>query len=97
MERATFYTTLIAQLSRRATRAVLGLCGFRNDALREYLRALFDREAGTLGAFIADPVFEAGFGWQPAEPASTGFGANFRRSGCMIPSEIPAARSTRKA
>ena len=37
MERTSFYTTLIEQLGRRATRAVLGLCGLRNDALREYL------------------------------------------------------------
>lgn len=67
MERTSFYTTLIEQLGRRATRAVLGLCGFRNDALREYLHARFDREAGMPGALLADPVFEAGFGWQPAE------------------------------
>jgi len=67
MERTQFYDTLVEQLGRRATRAVLGLCGFRNDALREYLRSLFDREAGTSGAFLADPVFEASFGWQPAE------------------------------
>ena len=67
MERTQFYNTLVEQLGRRATRAVLGLCGFRNDALREYLRTLFDREAGTPGAFLADPVFEASFGWQLAE------------------------------
>ena len=40
MEHPLFYTTLIEQLGRRATRAVLGLCGFRNDALREYLRTV---------------------------------------------------------
>ena len=67
MPRTQFYSTLVEQLGRRATRAVLGLCGFRNDALREYLRTLFDREAGTPGAFLADPVFEASFGWRPAE------------------------------
>ncbi|MBE2294707.1 MAG: DEAD/DEAH box helicase [Phycisphaerales bacterium] len=67
MEHTQFYNTLIEQLGRRATRAVLSLCGFRNDTLREYLRTLFDREAGTPGAFLADPVFEASFGWQPAE------------------------------
>ena len=67
MERTSFYTTLIEQLGRRAARAVLGLCGFRNDALRKYLHARFDREAGMPGALLADPVFEAGFGWQPAE------------------------------
>ena len=67
MERMQFYDTLVEQLGRRATRAVLGLRGFRNDTLREHLRALFDRDAGTPGAFLADPVFEASFGWRPAE------------------------------
>lgn len=67
MERTQFYTVLVDQLGRRATRAVLGLCGFRNDPLREYLHSLFDQEAGMPGAFLADPVFEAGFGWQSAE------------------------------
>ena len=62
-----FYATLTEQLSRRATRAVLGLCGFRNRALREHLRALLDQEPGLSGAFLADPVFEASFGWQQAE------------------------------
>ena len=67
MEHTSFYTTLIEQLGRRATQAVLGLRGFRNNVLREYLRTLFDRDAGMPGAFLADPVFEASFGWQPAE------------------------------
>lgn len=63
-----FYASLAEQLNRRATRAVLGLLGFRNDALREYLRERFGQDAGLPGSFLADPVFEATFGWQPAEP-----------------------------
>lgn len=62
-----FYSSLTEQLGRRSTRAVLGLLGFRNDALREYLREHFGQDAGSPGAFLADPVFEATFGWQPAE------------------------------
>lgn len=62
-----FYTSLAEQLGRRSTRAVLGLLGFRNDALREHLREHFGQHAGLPGAFLADPVFEATFGWQPAE------------------------------
>jgi DEAD/DEAH box helicase domain-containing protein len=91
MERTPFYTTLIEQLGRRATRAVLGLCGFRNDALREYLRALFDREAETPGAFMADPVFEAGFGWQPAERTLGGLEGKL-----LHPSLVRALREPQK-
>lgn len=62
-----FYTTLTEQLNRRATRAALGLSGFRSDPLREYLRGLFGQESGSPGSFLADPVFEATFGWQTAD------------------------------
>lgn len=62
-----FFTTLIEQLGRRATRAMLGLRGFRNDALREHLRAMLDQGAGLPGSFLADPVFEASFGWHQAD------------------------------
>jgi Lhr-like helicase len=63
----SFFTTLIEQLGRRATRATLGLRGFRNDALREHLRATLDQGAGLPGSFLADPVFEASFGWRQAD------------------------------
>jgi len=62
------YATLADQLSRRATRAVLGLRGLRNDALRSHLETCLDRQAGSENAFLADPVFEAIFGWQQARP-----------------------------
>lgn len=62
-----FYTSLVEQLGRRSTRAVLGLLGLRNDVLREHLREHFGQDSGLPGSFLADPVFEATFGWQPAE------------------------------
>lgn len=66
MTEKLFYSDLVEQLNRRATRASLGLLGFRNDALREYLRAIFEQDAGVNGSFLADPVFEATFGWEQA-------------------------------
>jgi|GEM_PF-5731415 len=36
-----FYTSLIEELNKGATRAALGLLSFRSDALREHLRDLF--------------------------------------------------------
>ncbi len=64
-----FYSSLTEQLNRRASRAVLSQLGPRNDALREHLRQCFERMAGAEGAFLADPVFEATFGWEQAEPS----------------------------
>lgn len=61
-----FYGSLTEQLQRGATRAVLGLMGFRSDAFREHLRTLLQDVPGTANSFLADPVFEATFGWRPA-------------------------------
>ena len=62
-----FFSSLAAQLNRGATRAALGLLGFRNDALREHMRDLFQNVPGIGHSFLADLVFEATFGWRPAE------------------------------
>ncbi len=34
--------------------------------MREYLRSIFEQDAGVNGSFLADPVFEATFGWEQA-------------------------------
>ena len=62
-----FFASLTEQLNRGATRAALGLWSFRSDPLREHLRQMFQSAPGTGESFLADPVFEATFGWRPAE------------------------------
>ena len=64
---ASFYSALTEQLNRGATRSVLGLRGFRSDALREHLRSLLEAVPGSNNAFLSDPVFEANFGWRPSK------------------------------
>ena len=61
-----FYSALAKDLNRGSTRAALGLFGFRNHALREHMRSLYQSPVGSGASFLADPVFEATFGWQPA-------------------------------
>jgi ATP-dependent helicase YprA (DUF1998 family) len=58
------YATLAEQLTNRASRSVLGLTGLRNDALRNYLDGQFSQKPGMAGSLLADPVFEATFGWR---------------------------------
>lgn len=72
MTEKAFYLDLIEQLNRRATRASLGLLGFRNHALREHLRSIFEQDAGLNGSFLADPVFEATFGWEQGNVTFSG-------------------------
>ena len=63
----SFFSSLSSQLSRGASRATLGLFSFRCHALREHLRNLFEQSPGVDHSFLADPVFEATFGWQTAD------------------------------
>jgi len=60
------FANLSTQLNLGASRAALGLLRFRSAPLREYLRSLFESAPGTGHSFLADPVFEAMFGWKPA-------------------------------
>ena len=39
------------------------MLSFRSDSLREHLREAFQSAPGTGDSFLADPVFEASFGW----------------------------------
>lgn len=67
MSEPMFFSNLVDKLTRRSSRAALGLLGFRNDALREFLRSAWEQDPGSPGALLADPVFEATFGWEPAD------------------------------
>ena len=60
------FSSLAQQLSTRSARAAISLIGARSEPLREHLRRLFESSAGQDGSFVADPVFEAMFGWDPA-------------------------------
>ncbi|HEB70649.1 MAG TPA: DEAD/DEAH box helicase [Desulfobulbus sp.] len=63
----SFFSSLSEQLNLGASRASLGMFSFRNHSLREHLRTLFQQSPGIDHSFLADPVFEATFGWKTAE------------------------------
>ncbi|MEZ9003421.1 DEAD/DEAH box helicase [Vibrio splendidus] len=60
-----YFESLVDQLTKRAARATLGQFGLRSKPLREFLWQSFSQPPGKEGAFLADPVFEATFGWKP--------------------------------
>ncbi|WP_341678712.1 DEAD/DEAH box helicase [Niveibacterium sp. SC-1] len=64
---SSYFENLIPELATRAERATLGRLGFSNPALRAHLRDVFARQIGSPGSYLGEPVFEATFGWQPAE------------------------------
>jgi len=63
----TFFADLLPALASRAKHAAISRLGFANVPLRRYLAEMFDRPYGEPGAFLADPTFEATFGWMKAD------------------------------
>ena len=57
---------LIANLSTRAADAAIGRSRIVHAPLREALRDRVRRPAGEGGSFLAEPLFEAMFGWKAA-------------------------------
>jgi hypothetical protein len=53
---------LIDRLTSRAAEATIGMSRIVNEPLREHLRSVLSRPAGTAGSLLADPVLEAAFG-----------------------------------
>ncbi|WP_324522426.1 DEAD/DEAH box helicase, partial [Accumulibacter sp.] len=64
----TYFSKLLPVLAERAKLAAISRLGFANVPLRRYLAEVFDQPYGERGAFLADPAFEAVFGWQTVEP-----------------------------
>lgn len=59
-----YYSDLMPVLAERARLAAIARLGFANAPLRRHLAELFSRPYGQAGAFLADPTFEAVFGWR---------------------------------
>ncbi|PRQ06508.1 DEAD/DEAH box helicase [Enhygromyxa salina] len=61
---ADFYSSLSTQLALRSSRAVISYLNPLSPGLRAFLTKHLERQAGADGSFLADPVFEATFGWK---------------------------------
>lgn len=65
--RPTYFSFLAAELSQRAARATVSQQGPSSASLRETLTETLGGKPGMPGAFLADPVFESLFEWEPGE------------------------------
>ena len=61
------FLSLINQLDRRAYRSVVSQFGFKNDSLNHYLSEVLSSGPGNKGSLLADPVFEATFGYKAGD------------------------------
>jgi ATP-dependent helicase YprA (DUF1998 family) len=63
---SSYFAALINQLSQRSAEATLSILGISNPTLRQFLSQQFNSPFGNENNFLANPVFEAIFGWQEA-------------------------------
>jgi len=84
MASASYYKNIIGQLSRRAIEASVGIWGINNKALRQHLVDEFGIN-GHKSSFLADPVFESLYAWEPAKPKMN------ELSGSLLQSSLIAA------
>ena len=61
-----YFSRLMPSLAERSSQAAISRLGFANIPIRHRLRELFEQPYGAAGAFLADPAFEATFGWKTA-------------------------------
>ena len=61
-----YFAEMLDTLATRAGHGTVSWLGFANTPLRRHLLDVFNRPYGDTGNFLADPAFEAVFGWQTA-------------------------------
>jgi len=71
-----YFSEMLPVLSERAKLAALSQLRFANRPLRQYLEHVFDRPFGEPGAFLADPTFEAVFGWETCDKSMSDLSGN---------------------
>lgn len=62
-----YFSELLPSLASRANLGAISWLCYANVPLRRHLMEVFSRPFGDTGSFLADPTFEAVFGWTPAE------------------------------
>lgn len=61
-----YFSDMLTALSNRANYGTVSWLGFSNVPLRRHLMDVFSRPYGDTGSFLADPTFEAVYGWTPS-------------------------------
>ena len=62
---AGYFETLINQTLSRSREATLSILGVADQGLRQHLASSMTNELGNSSCFLASPVFEHTFGWEP--------------------------------
>ena len=83
------FAHVVRDLSQRSSRALSSQLALRSPELRRFLTDTFEAPAGSDGALLADPIFEATFGWRLARETM----ADLAESGTVSPRLVGAMDS----
>lgn len=77
---STYFSSLLPRMAEQAATSSISMLGFANAPLRRHLAEVFNRPFGPGGSFLADPTFEAVFGWQTADATMQSLSGNLLTS-----------------
>lgn len=86
-----YFSELLPVLAERAKLSVVGRLGFANVPLRRHLTEVFSRPYGASGAFLADPTFEAVFGWKKGDSKMSELAGNLLSPALVNAMDVPPA------
>ena len=92
-----YFADLLPLLAERSKLSAISRLGFANVPLRRYLAEIFDQPIGEPGAFLADPTFEAVFGWQQAGPSMMELAGDLLTPELVDAMDTPATKDYRFA
>ncbi|CAB1369121.1 DEAD/DEAH box helicase [Denitratisoma oestradiolicum] len=84
-----YFADMLTALSNRANYGTVSWLGFSNVPLRRHLMEVFDRPYGDTGSFLADPTFEAVFGWSPSPCRMSDLSGNLLASSVVEAMDSP--------
>ena len=88
-EQPLSFADVVRDLSQRSSHALSSQLAVRSPELRRFLIDTFEAPAGSDGALLADPIFEATFGWRLARETM----ADLAESGTLTPRLVRAMDS----
>ena len=84
-----YFSDMLAALSNRANHGTVSWLGFSNVPLRRHLMEVFSRPYGDTGSFLADPTFEAVFGWTPSSTRMSELSGNLLSASLVDAMDAP--------
>ena len=84
-----YFSDMLTALANRANHSTVSLLGFANVPLRRHLMDVFARPFGDTGSFLADPTFEAVFGWTPSTTRMSALAGNLLSTALVKAMDTP--------